>query len=119
MTITNKTRKIPSFLSVTDAASAQLKKLIENHSSKVVGIRLAVNEGGCNGLTYAMDFAETKNEADEVMELDGVCLLIDPMALMYLVGTEMDFVVEKLSSNFVFRNPNESGRCGCGESFSV
>jgi iron-sulfur cluster assembly protein len=119
MTIKNEVRKTPAVLNVTEAASAQLKKLIENHSSKAVGIRLAVNEGGCNGLTYAMDFAETKNEADEVMELDGVCLLIDPMALMYLVGTEMDFVVEKLSSNFVFRNPNESGRCGCGESFSV
>jgi|TARA_B100000530_G_scaffold311535_1_gene238653 iron-sulfur cluster assembly protein len=119
MTIKNEVRKTPAVLNVTEAASAQLKKLIENHSSKVVGIRLAVNEGGCNGFTYAMDFAETKNEADEVMELDGVCLLIDPMALMYLVGTEMDFVVEKLSSNFVFRNPNESGRCGCGESFSV
>ena len=119
MTIKNEVRKTPAVLNVTEAASAQLKKLIENHSSKAVGIRLAVNEGGCNGLTYAMDFAETKNEADEVMELDGVCLLIDPMALMYLVGTEMDFVVEKLSSNFVFRNPNESGRCGCGESFNV
>ena len=67
----------------------------------------------------AMDFAETKSEADEVMELGGVSLLIDPMALIYLVGTEMDFVEEKLGSNFVFRNPNESGRCGCGESFSV
>ncbi len=119
MTIKNEVRKTPAVLNVTEAASAQLKKLIENHSSKAAGIRLAVNEGGCNGLTYAMDFAETKNEADEVMELDGVCLLIDPMALMYLVGTELDFVVEKLSSNFVFRNPNESGRCGCGESFSV
>tara|TARA_A100001037_G_C15053249_1_gene591166 strand:- start:226 stop:585 length:360 start_codon:yes stop_codon:yes gene_type:complete len=119
MTITNEAQKIPSVLKVTDAATAQLKKLIENHSPKAVGIRLAVNEGGCNGLTYAMDFAETKNAADEVMELDGVSLLIDPMALIYLVGTEMDFIKEKLSSNFVFRNPNESGRCGCGESFNV
>ena len=72
MTIKNEVRKTPAVLNVTEAASAQLKKLIENHSSKAVGIRLAVNEGGCNGLTYAMDFAETKNEADEVMELDGV-----------------------------------------------
>ena len=119
MTITDKGRQTPTVLNVTEAASAQLKKLVENHSPQAVGIRLAVNEGGCNGLTYAMDFAKTKDPADEVMELDGVSLLIDPMALLYLVGTEMDFVKEKLSSNFVFRNPNESGRCGCGESFSV
>ena len=119
MTTTNKVRELPAVLKVTEAASAQLKKLLESHSPNAVGIRLAVNEGGCNGLTYAMDFAEKKDTADEVMELNGVSLLIDPMALMYLVGTEMDFVEEKLGSNFVFRNPNESGRCGCGESFNV
>ncbi len=119
MTITNKVRELPAVLKVTEAASAQLKTLIKSHSPKAIGIRLAVNEGGCNGLTYAMDFAETKSTADEVMELNGVILLIDPMALIYLVGTEMDFVEEKLGSNFVFRNPNESGRCGCGESFNV
>ncbi len=119
MTIENEVRKTPAVLNVTEAASAQLKKLMESHSPQAVGIRLAVNEGGCNGLTYAMDFAETMSEADEVLELGGVSLLIDPMALIYLVGSEMDFVEEKLGSNFVFRNPNESGRCGCGESFNV
>jgi iron-sulfur cluster assembly protein len=119
MTTTERVRERPAVLKVTEAASTQLKKLIETHNPDAAGIRLAVNEGGCNGLTYAMDFADEKGDADEVMELDGVKLLIDPMAVMYLVGTEMDFVEEKLGSNFVFRNPNESGRCGCGESFNV
>jgi len=106
-------------LSVTAAAAAQLRKLIERHKPGSAGIRVAVREGGCNGMTYSMDFAEKGDPGDEVMEIDGVRLLIDPMSVMYLVGTEMDFVEEKLGANFVFRNPNESGRCGCGESFSV
>ena len=109
----------PSVLSVTDAAVAQLRKLINSNETDAVGIRLGVNEGGCNGLSYAMDFANEKSTADEVLDLGGVKLLIDPMAVMYLEGTEMDFVEEKMGSSFVFRNPNESGRCGCGESFSV
>ena len=108
-----------SVLSVTDAAVAQLRRLINSHEADAVGIRLGVNEGGCNGLSYAMDFTNEKSTADEVLDLGGVELLIDPMAVMYLVGTEMDFVEEKMGSSFVFRNPNESGRCGCGESFSV
>ena len=119
MTTSDTARERPAVLKVTEAASSQLKKLIETHSPDAAGIRLAVNEGGCNGLTYAMDFAEEKGAADEVMEINGVQLMIDPMAVMYLVGTEMDFVEEKLGSNFVFRNPNETGRCGCGESFNV
>lgn len=119
MTENSKARERPPVLKVTPAASAQLKRLMKTHGSVSEGIRLAVNEGGCNGLTYAMDFVEKKQLADEVIDFDGVQLFIDPMAIMYLVGTEMDFVQEKLGSNFVFRNPNESGRCGCGESFSV
>jgi len=109
----------PSVLSVTNAAILQLRRLINSHEPDAVGIRLGVNEGGCNGLSYAMDFAKEKSAADEVLDLGGVKLLIDPMAVIYLVGTEMDFVEEKMGSSFVFRNPNESGRCGCGESFSV
>lgn len=106
-------------LSITTKAVAQLRKLIEQHRPDAAGIRVGVREGGCNGMTYSMDFAEESDPADEVMEVDGVRLLIDPLSVMYLVGTEMDFVEEKLGASFVFRNPNESGRCGCGESFSV
>ena len=70
-------------------------------------------------MSYTMDFATEKGAADEELDVDGVRLLIDPMSIMYLIGTEMDFVEEKLGASFVFKNPNESGRCGCGESFNV
>jgi len=112
-------RERPDPLSVTGAAAAQLRKLIEMHDPDAAGIRLGVREGGCNGMTYSLDFAKERDPMDEAMEIDGVTLLIDPMSVIYLVGTEMDYVQEKLGSNFVFRNPNETGRCGCGESFSV
>ena len=112
-------KELPSFLSVTDKALAQLKKLVAAHNPDAAGIRVAVREGGCNGMTYSMDFADEVGPGDEVMALDGINILIDPMSTMYLVGTEMDFVEEKLASTFVFRNPNETGRCGCGESFTV
>ncbi len=112
-------RERPPPLNVTDAAAAQLRKLIDMHNPEAAGIRLGVKEGGCNGMTYSMDFAEERDPMDEAMEVDGVTLLIDPMSVIYLVGTEMDYVQEKLGSTFVFRNPNETGRCGCGESFSV
>lgn len=112
-------RDRPPMLSVTDAAAAQMKKLKEMHSPDAAGIRLCVREGGCNGMTYAMDFVEECDPMDESIEFEGVTLMIDPMSVIYLVGTEMDYVQDKLASNFVFRNPNETGRCGCGESFSV
>ena len=109
----------PPVLEVTPEAAAQLRSLIEQHNPDAVGIRVGVREGGCNGMSYTMDFATEKDPADEEMDVDGVRLLIDPMSIMYLVGTRMDFVKEKLGASFVFKNPNESGRCGCGESFSV
>ena len=119
MRLTSDTKQKPPLLKVTDAAVAQLKKLIAHHKPNAAGIRVGVNEGGCNGMTYAMDFVDERGPTDEEMDLGGVKLLIDPMSVMYLIGTEMDFVQEKLGANFVFSNPNESGRCGCGESFSV
>jgi len=118
-TKTTAKREKPPVLRVTPAAAAQLRKLIEQHSPDAFGIRVGVREGGCNGKTYKMDFATEKSPTDEEVDIDGVRLLIDPMSIMYLIGTEMDFVTETLASSFVFRNPNESGRCGCGESFSV
>jgi iron-sulfur cluster assembly protein len=112
-------RERPPALAVTEAAAVQLKKLVAMHDPDAVGIRLGVREGGCNGKSYTMDFAKELDPMDEALEIDGIKLLIDPMSVIYLVGTEMDFVQEKLGSNFIFRNPNETGRCGCGESFSV
>jgi iron-sulfur cluster assembly protein len=112
-------REKPPVLKVTPAAAAQLRKLMDRHNPDGYGIRVGVREGGCSGKSYQMDFAAEKAPTDEEVDVDGVRLLIDPMSIMYLIGTEMDYVTEKLASTFVFRNPNESGRCGCGESFSV
>ena len=98
---------------------SQLKNLLARHNTSVVGIRLGVRSGGCNGMTYTMDFAERVEPEDQILEFGGVNILIDPMSTMYLVGTEIDFVEEKFGANFVFKNPNETSRCGCGESFSV
>ena len=117
-TTSDRTEK-PPVLQVTEKAAAQLRKLIETHEPGAVGIRVGVREGGCNGMSYQMDFATERGPTDEEIDIGGVRLLIDPMSIMYLIGTEMDFVEEKLGASFVFRNPNEAGRCGCGESFSV
>ena len=106
-------------MTVTDAAAAQLKRLIEQHKPDAAGVRVGVRDGGCNGMSYTMDFTDELSPMDETVDADGVKVVVDPMAVMYLVGTEMDYVQETLASNFVFRNPNETGRCGCGESFSV
>ena len=118
-TTTRQRREKPPVLSVSPAAAAQLRKLIERKTDGTVGVRVGVRNGGCSGMSYTMDFATEQQPTDEVLEVDGVTVLIDPMAIMYLVGTEMDYVKQKLGESFVFRNPNETGRCGCGESFSV
>ncbi len=106
-------------LTVTDAAARQLNKLMLAREEPVAGIRVGVATGGCSGMTYVMDFAEERKDTDEVLQIGDVRVLIDPMAIMYLAGTEMDYVDQNLGATFVFRNPNETARCGCGESFSV
>jgi iron-sulfur cluster assembly protein len=112
-------RERPAVMTVTAAAAAQLRRLIDMHKPDAAGVRIGVRNGGCNGMSYTMDFAEEVSPMDETIDVDGITVVVDPMAVMYLVGTEMDFVEETLAANFVFRNPNETGRCGCGESFSV
>lgn len=118
-TTTRQRREKPPVLTVTAAAAAQLRKLIERKTDGAIGVRVGVRNGGCSGMSYTMDFATERQPTDEVLEVHGVTVLVDPMAIMYLVGTEMDYVHQKLGESFVFRNPNETGRCGCGESFSV
>ncbi len=83
------------------------------------GLRVGIRTGGCSGMAYTMEFAAEKQPLDEVVEDKGVTVLIDNKALMYLIGSEMDYVEDKLQSGFVFNNPNEKGRCGCGESFHI
>ncbi|MSP51573.1 MAG: iron-sulfur cluster assembly accessory protein [Alphaproteobacteria bacterium] len=108
-----------SVMSVTDAAAERVKALLAQRNKPALGVRIGVRTAGCSGLSYTLEYAEQKNSFDEVVEEKGVTILIDPKATMFLIGTQMDYVEEKLKSGFVFKNPNEKGRCGCGESFHV
>ncbi len=106
-------------LTMTDAAVERVKSLLEGRGKPSAGIRIGVRARGCSGLSYTLEFADVRNPMDEVIERDGVTVLIDPKASLFILGSEMDFQQDKLQSGFVFRNPNEKGRCGCGESFHV
>src|SRR5262245_38600122 len=112
-------RPRPQVMSVTPAAAQQVKALIEKRGRETAGIRIGVRTKGCSGLSYTLEYADKQEPMDEVVETEGVKLLIDPKASLFLIGTVMDYEEEKLKSGFVFRNPNEKGRCGCGESFHV
>ena len=112
-------RPRPQGMSVTPAAAERVKALIDGREKPTVGIRIGVRSKGCSGMSYTLEFADAQQPMDEVVETGGIKLLIDPKASLFLIGTEMDYEEEKLKSGFVFRNPNEKGRCGCGESFHV
>jgi iron-sulfur cluster assembly protein len=116
----NAPRPKPSVLTVSDAAAARVREIIAGAGKPVAGVRLGIKKGGCAGMTYTMDLAETANKGDDVVDLgDGVRVLVDPAAVLFLLGTQMDFTVDKLSARFVFRNPNETSACGCGESVTL
>ena len=106
-------------MTVTQAAADRIKALIDGRSKPTAGIRIGVRSKGCSGLSYTLEYADKQEPMDEVVETGGIKLLIDPKASLFLIGTEMDYAEEKLKSGFVFKNPNEKGRCGCGESFHV
>jgi iron-sulfur cluster assembly protein len=106
-------------MTVTDAAAERIQALLAKRGKPSAGIRIGVRARGCSGLTYTLEYADEKGKLDEVVEASGVTILIDPKASMFIIGTEMDYVEDKLQSGFTFRNPNEKGRCGCGESFHV
>ncbi len=116
MTTTQKSR--PPVMSITPAAKARIASMLADRPG-VKGLRLGLKTGGCAGMEYTMDWAEEQGPADEVVEDNGATVFIDPMAVMYLLGTEMDYKVDKLSSGFVFNNPNQQGACGCGESVDL
>ena len=112
-------RPRPQVMSVTPAAVERIKGLIDRRGKPTAGIRIGVRTKGCSGLSYTLEFADNQEPMDEVIDTQGIKLLIDPKASLFLIGTEMDYEEEKLKSGFVFKNPNEKGRCGCGESFHV
>ena len=104
---------------LTDAAAERIKYVMANAMQPIVGVRVGVKNGGCAGMSYTMEYAEDVRPHDEVIEDKGVKLLIDPKAVLFLLGTEMDFKVDKLTAGFVFNNPNQTSACGCGESVAL
>lgn len=108
-----------NLISITDTAAERVKALMARADKPVAGLRVTVKERGCSGLMYEVEYADEKTDLEDVVEAKGVRIFIDPTAVMYLFGSEMDYVDDKFHSGFVFTNPNEKGRCGCGESFFV
>lgn len=112
-------RALPKAITLTDRAAERVKALMAKADKPVIGVRLGVKTQGCSGLSYRMEYAEDKKPLEDVVEDKGVTVLIEPTASMFLLGTEMDWVEDAIGSKFVFNNPNEVDRCGCGESFRV
>ncbi len=104
-------------ITLTDAAAERVKALVARSDKSVLGLRIGVNSRGCSGLSYFVEYAEEQKKFEDVVEDKGVRIFIDPTAVMFLIGSEMDYVEDKFQTGFVFTNPNEKGRCGCGESF--
>lgn len=115
----NAPRPRPAVMTVTDAAASRVRDLILRAEKPVAGVRVGVKNGGCAGMSYTMDLAETVERGDEVVDVNGLKVLIDPRAVLFLLGTTMDFTVDKMSAKFVFKNPNETSACGCGESVTI
>ena len=112
-------RPRPQVMRLTETAASHIKDILARAERPVAGVRVGVKNGGCAGMSYTMEYAEAANPNDEVVEDKGVRLLIDPKAVLFLLGTEMDYRVDKLSSGFVFNNPNQTSACGCGESVAI
>lgn len=111
-------RVSPKVLRLTDAAAARVKALMATKPG-VKGLRIGIKKGGCAGMEYTMTWADEVGKYDEIVEEDGAVVLIDPSAVLYLIGTEMDFKSDKLGAQFVFNNPNQKSACGCGESVEL
>lgn len=106
-------------MTVTHAAATRVQEIIENSDKPIVGLKIGVKNGGCAGMEYTLDYAESITDGSDVIEDRGVKIVIDPKAILFLLGTEMDYEVSKLSSGFVFNNPNQTSACGCGESVAI
>lgn len=109
----------PKVMTLTDAAANRVKQIMASSDRSVVGVRVGVKNGGCAGMEYTMDYAETINPGEDVVEDKGVKIFIEPKAILFLLGTEMDFKIDRLSSSFVFNNPNQTSACGCGVSVAI
>ncbi len=112
-------RERPKVVRLTDAAAERVREIMEDAEGRYIGLRVGVKNGGCAGMEYTMSYAEAREPLDEVVEDKGVTILVDPKAVLFLIGTEMDFVTEKMSARFVFNNPNQTDACGCGESVTI
>jgi iron-sulfur cluster assembly protein len=112
-------RERPKAIRLTEAAAARIREIVANADGKYQGVRVGITNGGCAGMSYTMDYADAARPLEEVVEDKGVKIFIDPKAILFLIGTEMDFVREKLGARFVFNNPNQTAACGCGESVSI
>ena len=106
-------------IKLSDNAANRIKEIMSKAESSAIGVRVGVKSGGCAGMSYIMEYAKEAKKNEEVIEDKGVKVFIDSNAIIYLLGTEMDYKTDKFSSQFVFKNPNETERCGCGESFKV
>ena len=106
-------------IKLSDNAANRIKEIMSKADNNTIGVRVGVKSGGCAGMSYVMEYAKESKKNEEVIEDKGVKVFIDANAIMYLLGTEMDYKKDKFSSQFVFKNPNETERCGCGESFKV
>ena len=111
--------QLPSMVTLTSAAADRAKSLIDRSDGEVLGLKVGVKTGGCSGLMYEIDYARDKSPLDQVVEDKGVKVFIDPTAMMYLIGSEMDYQEDKFQGGFVFNNPNAAAQCGCGESFTI
>ena len=113
------TRPRPQVLSLTPAAAARVKAIMASKGPEVAGLKIGIKKGGCAGMEYTMEWATAAGKFDEIVEVDGARVIIDPKAVLYLLGTQMDYKIDKLSAQFVFNNPNQTSACGCGESVNL
>jgi iron-sulfur cluster assembly protein len=114
-----KPRPKPQVMRLTEAAATRVRELMTRTDKPILGLRVGVKNGGCAGMSYTVEYAEDARKNDEVVEDKGVKIFVDPKAVLFLLGTEMDFQVDKMAATFVFNNPNQTGACGCGESVTL
>lgn len=109
----------PKVVTLSDPAAARMAEIMEGADENFIGVRIGVKNGGCAGMEYTMDYATEAGPLDEVVEENGIKIMIDPKAILFLIGTQVEYVTEKLSQRFVFNNPNQTDACGCGESVTI